>query len=282
MRRRDFIKFFTLFYGSLLIGNEVNIKKSEIRIKMIGDLDDDLIIIRATPRDWSFECCYQMHNPTNVFTLEGKSSKSIHAPGWIEYEKTLSVDSNETLLIALANEREEREDSKTLLARTHYKSVELSCDDEILIPSMIPEKGDLPDVPTWYHPKSPNAVYNYYRAWENATINIGLIFPEEGDYEVYLLNQNENIVTNQTFRINRNSNNLKFNNTVNGKVGNSPMEEMDGGVFSLSNYSNNPNDLRVKELAIYTILTVNRKGEMTKIPLPYPFPYINRIFVRAA
>jgi hypothetical protein len=252
----------------------------KIKIKMEGDLDDDLIIIKASPDNWEFECCYQMHNPTNIFTLEGKTTKSIHAPGWIEYEDNIALKDNEVLLIGLANEREERENTKELLARTHYKSVELYADNKVLIPRMIPEKGDLPDVPTWYHPRSANAAYNYYRAWENALVNIGLIFPKRGLYKIYLLNKKEEIVANQSFYIDENPKNIKFNKTIYAKIGDHPMTEIDGGVYDVDGL-NMPNDEIVKELVPYGVLIEDISGKLTKIPFPYPFPYINRMFCKS-
>jgi len=280
MTRRNFIGFLSALYGSLLIGKETQAMKKNIHIKMIGDLDDDLIIIKATPKNWKFECCFQMHNPTDVFTLEGKNTNSIHIPGWIEYEKDISLEDNEIMLIALANEREERENAKSLLARTHYKSVELYADKNILIPSMIPEKNDLPDVPTWYHPRSPNAVYNYYRAWENAVVNIGLIFPKSGNYRIHMINKDGDIVAAQIFSINNKVKNIKFNNSLSGPLGDHPMLEIDGGIYGV-NGKNKPNDNTVKELAPYSMIIEDEAGKLTKIPFPYPFPYINRMFCKS-
>ena len=91
-------------------------------VSMKGDLDDDLIIIKASPTDWNFMDCLQMHNPTNIFSLDGKSIKSTHIPGWIDYKKVITIKDNEIILIALANEREEKREEKVLYARTHYKS----------------------------------------------------------------------------------------------------------------------------------------------------------------
>jgi len=280
MTRRTFIGLLSALYSSLLIGKETPVDNKHINIKMIGDLDDDLMIIKATPDDWKFECCYQMHNPTNIFELEGKSTNSIHAPGWIEYEKNISLQNNEIMLIALANEREERENAKSLLARTHYKSVELYANKNILIPRMIPEKNDLPDVPCWYDPRSANAVYNYYRAWENAVVNVGLIFPKSGNYKINMINKEGNIVATQMFNIGKKAKNIKFNNSANGPLDVHPMTEIDGGVYGVDGYFA-PNDEIVKKLVPYSVLIEDTRGKLTAIPFPYPFPYINRMFCKS-
>lgn len=284
MNRRNFIKLSSISIASTLTAKSIKshnkINSTPINIKMIGDLDDDLIIIKANPNSWKFECCYQMHNPTNIFSLEGKTTESIHTPGWIDYEKDISLQDNEIMLIALANEREERENSKSLLTRTHYKSVELYANKKILIPSMIPEKNDLPDVPTWYHPRSPNAVYNYYRAWENSIVNVGLIFPKSGNYRIHMINKDGSIVATQMFNFNKKAKNIKFDNSLNGPLGTHPMLEIDGGVYGVDGH-NVPNDEIVKELVPYSVLIEDISGKLIKIPFPYPFPYINRVFCRS-
>jgi len=284
MNRRNFIKLSSIAIGNTLtaqpIESDNKANSTPVNIKMLGDLDDDLIIIKATPNSWKFECCFQMHNPTNIFSLEGKTTKSVHAPGWIDYEKDISLQDNEIMLIALANEREERENTKSLLARTHYKSVELYANKKILIPSMIPEKNDLPDVPTWYDSRSPNAAYNYYRAWENAVVNVGLIFPKSGNYKIHMINKYGNIVATQMFNISNKAKNIKFDNSLNGSLGIHPMLEIDGGVYGVDGH-NVPNDDIVKELVPYSVLIEDINGKLTKIPFPYPFAYINRVFCRS-
>ena len=75
------------FGVSTLFGNVSKPKREEIEqefeLKMVGDLDDDLMVIQASNTFWEMKDCFQMHNPTNRFTLNGKTSPSVHIPGWI-------------------------------------------------------------------------------------------------------------------------------------------------------------------------------------------------------
>ncbi len=41
-----------------------------VKIEMNGDLDDDLIIVKANEASWNIEDCLQMHNPSDIFLLE--------------------------------------------------------------------------------------------------------------------------------------------------------------------------------------------------------------------
>ena len=66
MERRNFIKTLCIASaGSMLApGNIIasNACDDVVTVKMVGDLDDDLFVMRATNEDWTIEDCYQMHN----------------------------------------------------------------------------------------------------------------------------------------------------------------------------------------------------------------------------
>ena len=281
MHRRDFIKK-TCIAGvvsilSLTSSFASDTKNGMVDIKMVGDLDDDLFVIKASSKDWNILDCHQMHNQTGRFSLEGKHFQSHHSPGYIAFQKEYSLSNQEYLLIGLANEREERDDRKALLARTHYKSAPLHVNGAIAIPSMLPENKDLPDVPTWFEPHEEMAVYNYYRAWENALVNIAIVFPKEGEYTISFANTEGDIVAIDTFLITTKVKNIRYSETIHGVLDNHPMTEIDGGVFLVKG-KKQPNDEDVKRLSPTHVLIIDKEGRITKIPLPYPFPYINRIF----
>lgn len=62
-----------------------------------------------------------------------------------------------------------------------------------------------------------------------------------------------------------------------GDIDEHPMTEIDGGVFLVKG-KKQPNDEDVKRLSPTHVLIIDKEGRITKIPLPYPFPYLNRIF----
>lgn len=278
--RRNFFKTLALipFLGTLpLDAKEARADSNMVTISMNGDLDDDLIIIKASKTSWNIEACYQMHNPSDNFFLEGRAFPRIHSPGFITYSGTHSLENDEILVVTLSNEREEREPDKKLLDRTHYKSVPLYVDAKEAIPSMIPENNDI-DYTTWYDPKTPEGAYNYYRVWENAVVNLLIVVPENGKYRLDLINKDDKISASIEVDItDRKTVNPTFKRTIAGPIQNHPLVEIDGGVFMHKDFRK-PNDKRVKELAAYNLMITMPNGIEIISPLPYPFPYINRLF----
>lgn len=280
--RRNFLKALGLLPLVPVFANALSSLKNisgslKAHVQMIGDLDDDLIIMKANKNSWDITACHQMHNPVK-FYLQGRCFENEHCPGYIEYSKTHSLALDEVLVICLANEREEREPDKKLLDRTHYKSVPLYVNGLEVIPSMIPENNDI-DYTTWYDPTKPEGVYNYYRLWENAVVNIAIVVPNEGKYSIELINESDEVSAKATIRAKAQETvNVNFGETLAGKVTNHPLAEMDGGVFLHDDFKM-PNDALVKELAAYHIAIIKEQGDTIIVPLPYPFPYINRVFL---
>lgn len=278
MNRRNFLKLSGILLTSpnLLLANN----SQQIKISMNGDLDDDLFVMSSKSFDWKFIDCYQMHNPTDVFLLEGRKTISIHSPGYIEYNKNITIDNDEVIMIALANEREEKDPSKSLIERTHYKSVSLYINDKELIPSMNPDTLDLPDVPTWFSITSPKSVYNYYRAWENAIVNLGLVVNKSGKYTISLSDSQDTIVASDSFEIDNNTKNIRFKESILGKIDEHTMSEIDGSVFLVED-KKQPDDEKIRTHCPRSILIEDEKGNINRIPFPYPFPYINRLYMKS-
>lgn len=281
--RRTFLRgasLLPLFMHASFANAQSTNNEKVAHIHMVGDLDDDLIIIKANSTQWDIECCQQMHNPVK-FYLQGRCFDNELCPGYIEYSKQHFLKEDEVLVICLANEREERESDKKLLDRTHYKSVPLHVNGTEVIPSMIPENNDI-DYATWYDPNAPEGVYNYYRVWENAVINLAVVVPKEGQYTLELINESDTISASSSFSVKKNhAINVIFKETLAGAITSHPLAEMDGGVFLHDNYKM-PNDVLVRELSAYHIIIKEKSSKATiTAPLPYPLPYINRIFFTA-
>lgn len=278
MLRRDFLKFVSLTAASICFGSsEINFN---LHATMNGDLDDDLFIIKNSFVKNGFEMleCYQMHNLTGKFYLDGQQFKSIQIPGYIEFDKQFNCDDTELYTFVTANEREDRNGSKTLMMRSHYKSVNLNINNSEFFPSIIPEKNDIPNYPTWYG-TSENSNYNYYQLWENASINVGVVVPNKGLYEFIMLDINDEVVTKNTHRISTQTSRLKLKDIRGVDVlKEHEFTELDGNVFSDSKPIN---DTLIRKNAIYKIIVKNQDKKVTTISLPYPLPYANRIFTKS-
>lgn len=284
LRRRTFCMGAIGLGASTLFGAVPNIAKHPLSnktfaLEMEGDLDDDLMVTIASPLSWEMQHCFQMHNPIRTFTLDGKTTPSVHIPGWIEHSTHYAIGGEEVLMAVLANEREERDNTRGLLSRTHYKSCELTINGEVLIPRMNPDLKDIANYPTWFGPEDDLAEYNYYRAWENAVVNVGLVLPKEGYYRISLASEKGTVVASSIFNATKTTSNPRFYKTILGTLDEHPMSEMDGGVF-LAYMKKQPNDDIVRNLAARYVLVQAIGGESVAMPLPYPFPYPNRIFCK--
>jgi hypothetical protein len=258
-----------------------------IELKMNGALDDDLFIIKSTSKETKMLSANQMHNPNDTFDYMDTPIKSIHLAGFIKMKKKYEIKEKEIYIFALANEREEFNPEYKLYSRTHYKSVELKINNKTLIPSMLPENNDLVMYPLWFQTKSDYCGtmsmmdetyegYNYYNIWENATVNLGIVVKGEGKFKLDWFNSE----TEKEFYY---IEDLKKNKIVNitphsyrsyQMLSTHPMAESNNEVWN-----NIPiNDFEIINRSAVDI-EINFKGETYYIDLPYPMPYINRIFV---
>lgn len=278
MKRRNFIKIALLSpFVSLFASQQL----SNLNIKMLGDLDDDLFVMKHKFSSFDFEAldCFQMHNPKGQIEIGGKTFKTEHIPGYIDYSKNLNLKTDEVVSIFTANERMEANPNKTLTMRTHYKSTSLYINGIELFPSLIPEKNDVPNYPTWYG-DDEQPEYNYYQLWENAVVNAGLVVNLAGRYKITCLDSKNEVVTSKSIELkNKNVLNVKFDEVRDVQViSNHPFAEVDGTVFE---DKKKMNDTLIRKNAIFKILIQNSNDEVTVIELPFPMPYINRIFIKS-
>ncbi len=254
--------FMTTLYGD-----------KNVTVSIRGDLDDDLFVLRSRPDTVTFSDCLQMHNPKDYFYYASETVPSRHIYGLIEFDKTYRLKADEVLLVMTANEREEINPAKALLARTHFKSVDLKANGKVLIPSLMPEYHDVPDYPLWFGPDEKPIVpqkkrYNYYKLWENAVVNLGLVFAHEGDVTFYFTDHKGTIRFQKSLRVTKAVQNIKL-------LGNHPLTEADGTVYD----GFVTDDKRIRKRAIWGII-IEMNGNRRFIKLPYPMPYVNRIFVK--
>lgn len=255
-----------MLFNSMLFGDK------SVTIKINGDLDDDLFILKSSTQKVDFLDCLQMHNPTEQFFYDGKIVKSEKIYGLVDFNKTYKLSEDETLLVMTANEREEINPKRVLLKRTHFKSVDLFADDKVFIPSLMPEYDEVPNYPLWFGRDDKPCTahesdYNYYKLWENAIVNLGLVFGSRGDYILHFINQNSQIIFKTEVQINTKRKNIRL-------LGSHTLTEVDGTIFA-----GNSDDEKIREKVIDAII-IEKEGQKQYIKLPYLFPYINRIFVR--
>lgn len=254
--------FLTTLYGD-----------KSVMLSIHGDLDDDLFVLRSRPDTAYFSDCLQMHNPNDYFYYASETVPSRHIYGLIDFDKTYRLKEDEVLLAMTANEREEIDPAKALLARTHYKSVELKANGKVLIPSLMPEYNDVPDYPLWFGPDEKPIVpqkrgYNYYKLWENAVVNLGLIFAHEGEVTLYFTDHEGAIHFQKSVRVTQAVQNIKL-------LGTHPLTEADGSVYD----GFATDDDTIRKRAIEGII-IEIDGTRRFVKLPYPMPYVNRIFIK--
>lgn len=284
MDRRAFL----LLTATTMATNLFAKKVKKIDLRMNGDLDDDLFIVKSSTNNCLMTHCFQMHNPKNIFNYIGKSIKSMPIYGQINFSESIELSNNEVIATFVANEREELYDIPKLRERTHFKAVPLFVNNKILIPSLLPENNDVPDYPTWFGSESEvcnitqqaNDGYNYYKLWENAVCGCGIIISEESKIVLKAFNDNEEIMFTYNSYINKNAIQLVSDEIKNDDFEKHVLAEIDGFVYN-QNHSYVDDEFVKKNAITKFILYIEKSNLTIPIYLPYPLPYPNRIFMIA-
>jgi hypothetical protein len=289
--RRTFCKAIVLspFLASSLLSLELNSLQNVFHVTMNGELDDDLFIVKSTQKYTNMTHCFQMHNPKNLFNYNGKAVVSTPIYGMIEYDEKLYATKNELTLFFVANEREEVFNLPKLRERTHFKAVDLFVNKKVLIPSLLPEKNDVPEYPTWFGSESEegfctldlkggpkdNSVFNYYKLWENAVCGVGILIPSSSFVEIFLFNESgERLFTFNEY-ISTEPKNLISNEIKSKKFDSHIFTEVDGNIYS--QFEVKTNDAYIMKNAI-TKVVIKYNNQYYDIPMPYPVPYPNRFY----
>lgn len=289
--RRNFCKIIALspLLATSLFSIQTNPIHEKFNIKMNGELDDDLFIVKVSKNKLNMSHCFQMHNPKNIFNYNGKSIVSTPIYGMIELDENIYTTKNEITLFFEANEREELFDLPKLRERTHFKAVELFINNKVLIPSLLPEKNDVPDYPTWFGSESEegfctidlkggpknDSIFNYYKLWENAVCGTGILLPSSAEIEIYLFNDSGEKLFSYKEIVTTEPKNLLSNEVKVNSFDAHILTEIDGKIYS--QFEIKTNDAYIKTNAI-TKMIIKYNEEYFNIPLPYPMPYPNRIY----
>lgn len=280
MTRRNFMSFAV---ASLLFGNiqlnafdSKNAKYKSFELSINGDLDDDLIVLKSTPLKTIITDIHQMHNPSGIFQYGGDTYRIEHIPGYISFEKRYDIAQDEIYIVCLANEREEANLSTRI--RTHYKNEKLLFNNNIFLKALMPEYDSVPNYPLWFGKDEVPAIgkkdindetYNYYRLFDNTTVQCGIILPYSSEIEIYLYDQNNTLKHTFKEQVDTVPKYLKSNELKSGNFNTHDFTEID-------NILNETND-QIENNNIIKTMLIKFNNNFYIINLPYPIMYPNLI-----
>lgn len=277
MTRRNFISFTA---ATLLLSNINTFAKKNDKtfvLSIHGDLDDDLIVLKSTPLKTIITDIHQMHNPSGIFQYGGDTYRIEHIPGYISFEKRYDiVAQDEIYIVCLANEREEANLSTRI--RTHYKNEKLLFNNNIFLKALMPEYDSVPSYPLWFSKDEVPAIekkdingetYNYYRLFDNTTVQCGIILPYSSAIEIYLYDQNNTLKHTFKEQVDAIPKYLKSDELKFGNFNNHDFTE-------INNILNDTDDQIGNNDVVETML-IKFNNSFYTIKLPYPIMYPNLI-----
>ena len=280
MNRRTLLKSLIMAtFTPFFLNASTNIKTNESKSKlsMIGDLDDDLIILKSNSSETVITNIYQMHNSSGIFSYDGNSYKIEHNPGYINFTKDLEIDENEIYIICLANESDDAGFSIDKRFRTHFKNEKILFNNEILLKALMPEYNSVPNYPLWFNEGDYPVMqkfdvngntYNYYNLHENSVVQVGIILPKSAEVEIMLFNSKNDLKYTYKESVNSTCNYLESNELKNGELKSHPFTEVNN-ILNLDINNQIDNDEYI------THMVINHKGKLHNIKFPYPFMYPN-------
>lgn len=270
-------------------------RDEQVAIHIVGDgfLDDDIWIF-AHSADGTKEkiYCNMQHNENHGSrkNYDGTIEQCIDNNGAYTFDETLNVYSNDVVSIQQASENENSSGTPFALGRTHYGSTKVVIDGVVAAPettsSMFP-----------YYPNDGK----WMKTWDNALSTLSLMFPYAGAYSIAFYNKNDEEVAKAVIGISDfkaipyqgnlqlklvNSMQIHQSHTDETLIcSNDDWVEWGGGVYSGKGSKDgspcySPEDEFVKSSAVYTVVVQDLfTGVNTRIPLVYPLPYPNRVYV---
>lgn len=274
-------------------------RKQELFVKINGSgrLDDDIYIMRHKS-DGTFVkvYCNMQHNEDNGNrkNYNGQVIQCIDNNGSYSFNKTVKIDTTDLVSVQQNTENENQTGTPFALGRTHYSSTKVRIDNIEVAPPSFPSN----------FPYYPNNGGNL-KTWDNALGTLSILFPFSGAYQLFFYNKSgqqiaEYGLTDNDFKtINKNDSlqvmlgkrmtlapGIKEDEKDDQNAARNDMwVEFGGGVYGGRDSNSgeavqSPNDAYVKENAIYNVVVKDLlTGSVTPIPLSYPLPYANRIFI---
>ncbi len=272
-----------------------------------GGIDDDIYVLKHN-QDGSHHkvYCNMQHSWNNGSkkSYNNDMLQCIGNNGNYSFKQDISIEPT-TIVSIQQNTEAEDSTSAHFYARTHYGATEVKIDGVVAAPATWQSPTDFAGYP--YSPGyAPPSWFGkgLLHLWDNATATLSLMFPYAGAYQIYFYDKNGNEIVNHTvgmedFMEMQGSfvqlmlgKKMKYRSDFKPHDNDACLEddflEVGGGVWGgrdsksgTKPCQNAPTDnAYVKENSIHSLLVVDLlTGNTTPIPLTYPLPYINRVFV---
>jgi len=265
-------------------------------IKGVGSLDDDIYVLRHRSDGSHLKVyCNMQHNENHGSrkSYNGSVLQCIDNNGNYSFNKNIEIDSSDIVTIQQNTENENSNGTPFAGGRTHYNSSKVEIDGITAAP-----ETNTPAYP--YYPS--NGGYNM-RIWENNTATLSIMFPYTGAYQIFFFNKTGDMVAKQDISMDdfddmKNADYIQLklarqmddapgfdrDNTATACI-DDDWSEWGGGVYGGKASKTGtpcqiPNDSFVKSKAVYKVIVKDLlTGNITPIPLVYPLPYPNRVFV---
>jgi hypothetical protein len=278
-------------------------REQELYVKIVGSgsLDDDIYVLRHQA-DGGHQKVY-----CNMQHAESKGSRKpyngevlqcIDNNGSYSFNKTVPIDVTDIVSVQQNSENENATGAPFALGRNHYSSTKVTIDGIEVAPNTYPSTSP-------YYPSA-----GHLKTWDNTTSTFSILFPFAGAYEIYFYNKNNKEMGKASLDM-EDFKQISLDGSIQLKMG-TTMElatniqedivnedgtkilkanredmwvEWGGGVYggretNTGQTSSVPNDTYVKNNAVYKVIVRDLlTGSVTPIPMVYPLPYANRIFI---
>lgn len=273
-------------------------QKAYARIVGSGYLDDDIFVIKHKPNGLfvkvycNTQHAERVHNRVNY---DGETLQCIDNNGNYKFDSTIEIDPNDIVSIQQATEDVNNYGQAYFpTGRTNYRSTAVRIDGVLVAPQTYVDN----------YPYYPRNFKVYLNTWENTLGTLSLLFPYAGVYKLYFFDRNGNLLATKVISIEDFEKIGKYNYMQLHMALNIPLSpkfknvtnkdalclyddwvEIGGGVHGGRGSKDGkkcyqPDDNYVKEHAITEVVVKDLlTGATIDIPLVYPLPYPNRIYI---
>jgi len=269
-------------------------REQELYVKIIGTgaLDDDIYVLRhKADGSHTKVYCNMQHNGNNGSkkSYNGDVLACLANNGSYSFSSTVGIEVTDIVSVQQNSENENESGAPFSLGRQHYGSTKVVIDNIEVAPSTFSN----------LFPHYPSAG-QWLKTWDNTNSTLSILFPFAGAYELFFYNKSNEEIAKATLDI-EDFKEITQNGSLQLKLGrtmelanNIPEEnanredmwvEWGGGVYggkdSITGTANaSPNDSYVKDNAVTNIIAKDLlTGAIVPIPLTYPMPYPNRVFI---
>ncbi|MDD3465644.1 MAG: hypothetical protein PHE67_00725 [Campylobacterales bacterium] len=213
--------------------------------------------------------------------------------GSYSFDSTMTILSSDIVSVQQNSEWEANNGAPFSVGRNHYYSTAVTIDGVLVAPTTFPAQFP-------YYPGG-----NYLQTWDNTTATLSLLFPFAGSYDVFFYGGSNEYDNNLMSKATLTTNDFKqigdgvplqlklaTNMTKSANIPNDSKACLDddwvewgGGVFGGRKSKTgepcySPDDNYVVNNSVYKIIIKDLlTGTITPIPLVYPLPYPNRVFI---